>query len=385
MAAPPSTHLVAIRTLRLLRAAKTTGGGEDTRVADVSAVSPLPPPPHLEHLARQVEAGVPLLLFGAGSGVTPGIALIRMLASRLLPPTARVRFVVIVRTMALAEALDGYMLPCSADGATGLPWLTCELHLTRTAEADDAEQGSRLPSPQAHRATPQHAFRGGFRLSAAGEGALKATPAPYGLVGTPGFGTAGLLAPRTGRSVVANELSTMVGAFLGFVALTWPLVGAAAEAPAAWSYYPTSISGMGALLLGWVGALAGARAALLGCDAASCLCATLSATWSAPRAAAQGALIPAPHLDICSSSEAAGAGSLAVPLSSHGARPCLKGCLAAFASRAAAAAQGGAGEAEPAKEPRVLVAAGGPTLLLESIKKTLRPSGLHLLELTFPM
>ena len=78
-------------------------------MAHVSVTSPLPAPPHLEHLAYSVAMGKPLLLIGAGSGVTPGVALIRMLASRTLPPTARVRLVVIVRSMHVAEALDGYM------------------------------------------------------------------------------------------------------------------------------------------------------------------------------------------------------------------------------------------------------------------------------------
>ena len=96
-------------TLSLTRSASKAGGGADVRMADVSVTSPLPAPPHLEHLAYSVAMGKPLLLIGAGSGVTPGVALIRMLASRALPPNARVRFVVIVRSMHVAEALDGYM------------------------------------------------------------------------------------------------------------------------------------------------------------------------------------------------------------------------------------------------------------------------------------
>ena len=155
-------------TLRLTRAASKAGGGADVRMADVSVTSPLPAPPHLEHLAHSVMMGKPLLLIGAGSGVTPAVALIRMLASRTLPATARVHLIVIVRSMHVAEALDGYMLPASADGATGLPWLTTELHLTRkVVGADDVENTT------SSQVATVHGFQGGFRLSTAGDGTLR--------------------------------------------------------------------------------------------------------------------------------------------------------------------------------------------------------------------
>ena len=157
--------------------------------------------PHLEHLANEVLAGARLLLIGAGSGVTPGVALIRMLAGRALPATARVRLVVIVRSMHVAEALDGYMLPASCDGATGLPWLSTELHLTRPAPAAVAEH-----QPSIQNATV-HSFHGGFRLSAAGDGQLKATAAPYRLAtDMPNLAhLTGVHTPCAGRRVVAAE------------------------------------------------------------------------------------------------------------------------------------------------------------------------------------
>ena len=101
-----------------------------------------------------------------------------------------------------------------------------------------------------------HGFQGGFRLSAAGDNELKATSAQYRLADIPnlvGDGVArltGASMPCASRRVVTNELLTILGAFFGFIAVTWPLVGAAADAPAPWSYKPTAISGMGALLLG---------------------------------------------------------------------------------------------------------------------------------------
>eukprot|EP00966_Prymnesium_polylepis_P248635 5748696-Prymnesium_polylepis.1 len=153
-------------TLGLARTASKAGGGADVRMAHISVTSPLPAPPHLEHLARRAMMGTPLLLIGAGSGVTPAVALIRMLAGRTMAATARVRFVVIVRSMHVAEALDGYMLPWSKDGATGLPWLTTELRLTRHVAAAD--------SMLAIGGATAHSIHGGFRLSPAGDDHLRA-------------------------------------------------------------------------------------------------------------------------------------------------------------------------------------------------------------------
>jgi hypothetical protein len=346
-------------TLSLTRTASKAGGGADVQMAGVSVTSPLPAPPHLEHLAHSVMMGKPLLLIGAGSGVTPGVALIRMLASRTLPATARVRFVVIVRSMHVAEALDGYMLPASADGATGLPWLTTELHLTRTVVgADDAG----YPSPNQVAST--HGFHGGFRLGTAGEDTLRATTAPYHLVGS-GISevTSRTSLPCASHRVATDELATLLGAFVGFMAVTWPLIGAASDAPAPWSYKPTSISGMGALLLGWVCAMAGAWLAVLLCDAVAYCSAAMSTTASN-------------SLDLeVSSGQDVRATSLSVPLTSNGSRPCMKARLEAFAEQVTST--GGAAD-------EMLVAAGGPQVLFTSITKTL-PAGVHVQRLTHPM
>ena len=353
-------------TLSLTRTASKAGGGADVRMADVSVTSPLPAPPHLEHLAYSVSMGKPLLVIGAGSGVTPGVALIRMLASRTLPATARVRLVVIVRSMHVAEALDGYMLPASADGATGLPWLTTELHLTRRAAgADDAGHTS-----LAQVTTTAHGFQGGFRLSASGDNELKAIIAPYCLADIPNLvsdGVArftGVSMPCANRRVATNELVTLLGAFFGFIAVTWPLIGAAADAPAPWSYKPTSVSGMGALLLGWFCAMAGAWIALLLCDAITYCSAALTNT----------AASTAEDLEI-SSEEVTSTTSLIVPLTSNGSRPCMKARLEDFADQVTSAGSD-AGE--------MLVAAGGPQALFISMKKTL-PTHVHVQRLTHPM
>ena len=111
------------------------------------------------------------------------------------------RFVVVVRSPLVAEALDGFMLP-DAHGCTGVPWLTTEIHLTRAAPGTAAPPStaastaastvasSSPPSPAtccAHAAsTPgPHAFRGGFRLApetdAQGATVLRAVSAPHAL------------------------------------------------------------------------------------------------------------------------------------------------------------------------------------------------------------
>ena len=166
--------------------------------------------------------------------------------------------------------------------------------------------------------------------------------------------------------MVTNELATILGAFFGFIIMTWPLIGAARDAPAAWSYLPTSISGMGALLIGWISAIAGAWLALLLLDGIA-YCGSRATCTS-------GADVSNMSLStvICSG-EAASASSLTVPLASNGARPCMKERLEAFVV-----------EEGKSKQKEMLVAAGGPQALLESMKKTL-PAHLHLLELTHPM
>ena len=70
------------------------------------------------HLAHAALSGRPVLLIGAGSGVTPCLALLRMLASQPMPAGARVRFVVVARSLAVLETLDGFMLP---SGLTASP------------------------------------------------------------------------------------------------------------------------------------------------------------------------------------------------------------------------------------------------------------------------
>ena len=44
------------------------------------------------------------------------------------------------------KALDGFMLP-DAHGCTGVPWLTTEIHLTRAAPAPGAAPGTAAPLP----------------------------------------------------------------------------------------------------------------------------------------------------------------------------------------------------------------------------------------------
>ena len=127
-----------------------------------------------------------------------------------------------------------------------MPWLTTELHLTRrVAGADDGADDGGPAQSSTQVTTTGHGFQGGFRLSAAGDNELKATSAQYRLADIPnlvGDGVArltGASMPCASRRVVTNELLTILGAFFGFIAVTWPLVGAAADAPAPWSYKPT--------------------------------------------------------------------------------------------------------------------------------------------------
>ena len=120
------------------------GAGRDAHLPLVSVTGPLPAPPHLEQLATAVAAGTPLLLVGAGSGVTPGISLLRMLASRQLVPHARVRFVVVVRSLQVAEALDRFMRTLTLT-LTLTPTLTLTLALTLTRRST----ASCCPTPTA--------------------------------------------------------------------------------------------------------------------------------------------------------------------------------------------------------------------------------------------
>ena len=252
--APPRALLVHIAperhwTLQLARNAFADGDGMDVHVPGVYQCGPLPAPPHLEHLADGVMAGKPLLLIGAGSGVTPAIALLRRLASRAnMPPSARVRLVVVARSVALLEALDGIMLPTDANGSTGLKWLTTELHLTRRVGGEQGG-GSRVrDAPPA--GTTTHSFRGGFRLSVAREGggdALTAVSAPYTIAATATRPATGSNMPQHSRNVAADEICTLLGAFGGFVGVAWPLLCSTSyDAPLEGK--PTAISGLAALL-----------------------------------------------------------------------------------------------------------------------------------------
>ena len=78
-------------TLSLARRVAKAGGGADAHLDGVAVTGPLPAPPHLNHLAHAALSGRPVLLIGAGSGVTPCLALLRMLASQPMPAGARVR------------------------------------------------------------------------------------------------------------------------------------------------------------------------------------------------------------------------------------------------------------------------------------------------------
>ena len=273
-------------------------------------------------------------------------------------------------TYILTLILSLTRLPASADGATGLPWLTTELHLTRrVAGADDGADDGGPAQSSTQVTTTGHGFQGGFRLSAAGDNELKATSAQYRLADIPnlvGDGVArltGASMPCASRRVVTNELLTILGAFFGFIAVTWPLVGAAADAPAPWSYKPTAISGMGALLLGWFCAMAGAWIALLLSDAITYCTAALTSS-----AASSADLEIAPE-------EVTTTPSLTVPLASNGARPDMKARLESFADQVTFAGC-------DAKE--MIVAAGGPEALFTSIKETL-PAHVHVQRLTHPM
>ena len=251
-----------------------------------------------------------------------------LLASRPLPPNARVRFVVVIRSPLVAEALDGFMLP-DAHGNTGVPWLTTEVHLTRkatppsTALAAGTLAASACPPPPGM-AGP-HAFRGGYRLAtlayAESEGVallravrrertsprlqLYACPycnsvlciqgcnpihprlqpdaskaaalciqvsAPYAVSHATKGGSpsapSGYAAPRKSRSAAADEVASVAGAAAGFLALAWPLLWRLDDAVL--DGKPTLISGLGGLALSWTGALLGALAALLLTDVARC-------------------------------------------------------------------------------------------------------------------
>ena len=240
--------------------------------------------------------------------------------------------------------------------------------------ADDAENPSSIQSASAH------GFRGGFRLSAAGDGKLKATSAPYRLAnGMPnllGDGIAhvtGVQKPCASRRVVTDELATLLGAFIGFMSVTWPLIEAAADAPAPWGYKPTVISGMGALWLGWLCAMAGAWLALLLCDVVTYWSTAFTSTAASDLHFAQ-------PMDTMPSEEGASASSLSVPLASNGKRPCMKARLEAFADQVAL----GRCAAGEIKADEMLVAAGGPEGLFTNMKETL-PAHVHVQRLTHPM
>ena len=245
-------------TLSLARRVAKAGGGADAHLDGVAVTGPLPAPPHLNHLAHAALSGRPVLLIGAGSGVTPCLALLRMLASQPMPAGARVRFVVVARSLAVLETLDGFMLPSGANGATGFPWLTTELHLTRTLPPGPAGV---VDAPAAG---APHSFRGAFRLRALPRGALAAHAAPFGLVAPPGKVSSSPGHVR--RAFELDEISSLLGAMVGFLCVTWPLLCAPSEEAAPWADKPTVVSGLGSLLLAWLGALAGAHLAIAVAD-----------------------------------------------------------------------------------------------------------------------
>ena len=410
----------------------------------LALTGPLPAPPHLEHLASEVLAGRPLLLIGAGSGVTPGVSLIRMLASRTLPSHARVRFVVLVRSIHWVEALDGYMLPRHPDGATGLHWLTTEIHATRKvalqppattslhADTTSEEAGITLPAvpPLASSQTPPlpsngghepgglqplpspswtHSFRGTFRMVPTGS-VLKAVAAPYSLAGAaklpPLVSGAGELveapteiahpvALRLGRSAPADEMATITGALAGFLGTSWPLLWSSEAAPL--SGHPTIISGTAALTIAWLGALAGAFAALVASDLiARTLMGRVGGTRNEASSdtaseassfdAATSPTSPAPSGGMNSIPEGIepsftqSAEELAVELACNGARPKWPEKVDTFLAETASVAASSAGKAVP----EVLVAAGGPSMLIEELKQAV-PAHVTLSGLTFPM
>ena len=74
--------------------------------------------------------------------------------------------------------------------------------------------------------------------------------------------------PRRSRSAAADELMSVAGAAAGFVAVAWPLLWRLDDALLAGQ--PNVISGLGGLVLAWMGALLGALAALALSDVARC-------------------------------------------------------------------------------------------------------------------
>ena len=338
-------------TLSLARRVAKAGGGADAHLDGVAVTGPLPAPPHLNHLAHAALSGRPVLLIGAGSGVTPCLALLRMLASQPMPAGARVRFVVVARSLAVLETLDGFMLPSGADGVAGFEWLSAELHLTRTLPPGSAGV---VDAPAAG---APHSFRGAFRLRALPSGALAAHAAPFGLVAPPGKVPSSPGHVR--RAFELDEISSLLGATAGFLCVTWPLLCAPSEEAAPWADKPTVVSGLGSLLLAWLGALAGAHLAIAVADAAASFARrrpptlpSVGATAFLDGNAAQGGRPPA----------------LSVPLASNGARPSMAACLAAFDTPG-----------------DMVVAAGGPEVLLASLDAELRPRRVRLTRLTHPM
>ena len=393
--------------------------GTHVHLPGCNVTGPLPAPPHLMHVVRMAAAGHPLLLVGAGSGVTPCLALLRMLASRSLPPSARVRFLVIARSTHVLEALDGFMLP-GTNGVTGVPWLSTELHLTRKIQGPKAVEdadgsrdtpsrghesganllsaGSQPPSqafPSVNSAAPprewlSHAFRGGFRLSPVFDScggsllSLKALPVPHTVLDKDGENgrlqhharSAASASPALGRCFAADEMSTLVGALLGFLIVTWPLLALPTEDTAVWASQPTVISGLGSLLLAWLGALLGARLALALAD---------TVRWAAWRrvsgeptaAESDGQEVgSAAVTDPSQRENGATESTLNVHLASNGARPDMADSIKSFAAE---------GRREDGRgERQFLAAAGGPETLLDLLRSSL-PVDVRLTRLTHPM
>ena len=239
--------------------------------------------------------------------------------------------------------------------------------------------------------------------------------------------------PPRSRRLALDEIMTLLGAFGGSVALTWPLlVSPTDDAP--WSGLPSSISGLGVLMLAWAAALAGAKGMLMLVDLIAC-CYTAASErrcrtvrrWSGtsrdsfdsqpsnrsldanPEVEERG--VPLVHGSPRSVLGAFGGArarpdgatpteardeSLTVGLSSNGTRPCMRTRFAAFvdggvaeaAARDTELSAGGESKAGDAGKPEtkeeVLVAAGGPKALFASLEKAL-PDRVHVTRLTHPM
>ena len=353
-------------TRSLARLATSLNGGEDALLPRVFVTGPLPAPPHIEHLARDVMAGRPLLLVGAGSGMTPALALIRLLASRAVPPRARVRFVAVARSLPMVEMLDALMLPLDVSGATGLPWLDTEIHITRVQHTEPPT-ASLL---QVDSRTRQ-LLNGGVRLGSVSGGNVRAIAKPFGL-----SDQAELRPTATSkcRSSTTDEVASITGAFGGFLCVAWPLLWQSENAPFYYSHKPLFYSGLVSLVLAWLGALLGAFTMLCFADWIGG-----RAGWGSYSSSRHDASVPIQHSEIPETgpeSEAGSAEALVFALASNGTRPNL--CKIADDFTAELTRSGA-----PSSH-KIRVAVGGPARLGEELRAAV-PRGVALTRLTHEM